>query len=138
MAQAERLFPLPFPETEPFWEGCRRHELLVPRCLGCGAFRFFPGPLCPRCWFPQLEWVRASGKGTLYSYVISHSALPNVEEPPVILAVVELEEGLRLLSFLRGLAADLAELSIGMDLEVAFEEVDPRITVPTFRPASSR
>jgi len=136
--QATRFIAPPSPEAQPFWEGCKRHELLVPRCLRCGAFRFFPRPMCPRCWFPQFEWVKASGKGSLYSYVISHSPSPASGEPPTIIAVVELEEGMRLMALLRGVTADLGALTIGMALEVVFEDADAEVTLLAFRPTSAR
>ncbi|MSQ40158.1 MAG: DNA-binding protein [Dehalococcoidia bacterium] len=138
MPQATRFVSPPSPEAQPFWEGCKRHELLVPRCLGCGAFRFFPRPMCPRCLVTQLEWVKASGKGSLYSYVISHSPSPGSDEPPTVIAVVELEEGMRLMALLRGVTADLGVLTIGMALEVVFEDADSEVTLLAFRPASAR
>ena len=137
MTQAQQAFPRPNPDAQPFWDACKRHELLIPQCRDCGAFHFYARTFCHKCWSPNLEWVLASGRGKLYSYVISHHPAPRREEASSIIAVVELEEGIRLMSSLRGVEADPSKLSVGMALEVAFEEVDEETTVPTFRPASS-
>ena len=135
MTQRERPLPQPTPETRAFWDGCRRGELLLPRCRDCGRFHFYPRAMCPHCWSTSLESVKASGKGRLYSYVINHRPAPGFEDrTPYIIAVVELEEGVRILSNLVGVEPDPARLPLDMPVEVTFEEVSPDITLPLFRP----
>ncbi|MDP2952069.1 MAG: zinc ribbon domain-containing protein, partial [Chloroflexota bacterium] len=62
--------PVPDPETRPFWEGAKRHELLIQQCVDCGAYRFYPRSLCPKCTSDHTRWVKASGKGKIYSFSI--------------------------------------------------------------------
>lgn len=128
--------PLPpmTPEMAPFWEAARRHELVVQRCRGCGAHRFPARNLCSRCLGRDAEWTRVSGRGTLFSYAVMHQVYhPGfAAEVPYAVVVVELEEGTRLISNV--LDCPLADLRIGMPVEVAFEDVTPEVTLPKFRP----
>jgi uncharacterized OB-fold protein len=127
--------PVPTPETRPFWEAARRHELHLQRCRACGQYVFYPRAACPRCLAGDLEWRGASGRGTLHTFTIVHRGQKGFPLPaPYVLAVVELEEGPRLMTNLVGVAPDPASLRIGMPLEVVFEDVSPEIALPHFRP----
>ncbi|MBM3946134.1 MAG: Zn-ribbon domain-containing OB-fold protein [SAR202 cluster bacterium] len=127
--------PVATPETKPFWDACKRHELMLPRCRDCNKFHFYPRAVCPHCWSGNLEWVRASGKGTLYSYVINHRPAPGFEnEAPYVIAIVELAEGVRMMSNLTGVTPDPAKLPMDMRLEVVFEDASPEVSLPKFRP----
>jgi uncharacterized protein len=131
---ADRLSPVPTPETQPFWDGCRQHALRIQWCDNCQAHFFYPRVSCPRCGsVAAVRWVDARGRATLYSYVISHLKAPGYE-PPFVIAIVQLEEGPRLLSNIIGVEADPDALVLDMPLEVDFE---PRgeLAVPVFRPA---
>jgi uncharacterized OB-fold protein len=130
-----RPLPRPTPETQHFWDGTAAGELRLQRCRGCDRTYFPPQPFCPGCGGEDVEVVLASGRGSLYSYVITHRAAPGFEAPYVI-AEVELAEGPRLLSNLVGLAPDPAELPLDLPLEVTFEAVGD-VTLPRFRPRSS-
>lgn len=137
MTKTQKPLPQPTPETQPFWDGCKRHELLLPLCLNCNRVHFYPRALCPHCWSADLKWVRSPGKGKLYSYVINHRLAPGFEdEVPFVIAIVELEEGVRMMSNLVGVAADPDALPIDLPLEVTFDDVNEAITLPKFRPAS--
>ena len=137
MIKTQKPLPQPTPETQPFWDGCKRHELLLPLCLNCNRLHFYPRALCPHCWSTDLKWVPSSGKGKLYSYVINHRLAPGFEdEVPFVIAIVELEEGVRMMSNLVGVAADPDALPIDLPLEVTFDDVTEEITLPKFRPAS--
>lgn len=134
--QPRKPLPRPTPETQPYWDGCKRHELLLPRCLDCGRFHFYPRALCPHCWSRNLEWVKATGRGKLYSYVINHRPAPGFEQDaPYVIAVVELDEGVRLMSNIVGVEPDPAKLPLDMPLEAVFEDVSPEVSLPKFRPA---
>ncbi|QBY55401.1 Zn-ribbon domain-containing OB-fold protein [Cupriavidus oxalaticus] len=126
--------PAPLPATRPFWEGAQAGELRVQLCDCCGKHVLYPRLRCPSCGADALSWVRASGRARLYSYVISHLAMPGwAGETPYVIAVVELEEGPRMMSSLVGVPADPAHLALDMPLEVAFE---PRgeTMLPVFKP----
>ena len=127
--------PLPIPDdlTSTFWKGLKQKELLIPRCLSCGQFHFYPRSICPHCFSDQLEWVKVSGRGTLYSYTVcykpAHPAF--ADATPYNIAIVELEEGVRLMSSVVG---DHDALEVGMPLEVVFDQVTDEVIVPRFRP----
>jgi len=123
-------------ESRGFWEALARHELYVQECGGCGTRRYYPRALCPRCLGDRTVWVRARGRGTVYSFTVTHqNQAPGFREAlPYVLAVVELEEGVRLMSNVVGCAPDAVR--IGMPVEVVFEDVTPEITLPKFRPAT--
>jgi uncharacterized OB-fold protein len=130
--------PRPTPETQPYWDGARAGALRIQRCTACGRFYFYPRPFCPRCWSSDVEWVAVSGRARLHSYVINHRPAPGFdEEAPYAIAVVELEEGPRMMSSIVGVEATPESLVLDMDLEVAFEDRDG-ICVPVFRPARAR
>jgi uncharacterized OB-fold protein len=130
-------FPLPAitDDTRPFWDGCRRRELVIQRCTTCGTHRHLPTPVCWKCRGFAHEWVRVSGRGTLFSYAVVHRAfLPELAaDVPYTVAVVALDDapGVRLVSNLAG--AEAGELRVGLPVEVFFEEVSPEVTVPRFR-----
>ena len=118
-----------------FWDGVRRGELLIQRCGACGTLRHPPGPMCPSCRSLVWDTLKASGRGTLYSFCVPHEPrLPGLE-PGYVVALVELAEGTRLVSNLIGV--EPAEVRIGLALEVEFVAVDPELTLPMFRPARS-
>jgi uncharacterized OB-fold protein len=127
-----RTLPKATPESAHFWEGAKRGELLLQRCRECESPYFPPQPFCPGCLSDQVVVFRASGRGLLYSYVISHLAVPGFD-PPVVLAVVELEEGPRLLTNIVGVEPDPALLPIDLQVEVVFEVFDD-VALPLFRP----
>lgn len=129
--------PLPqiTPETRMFWDMAAQRELWLPRCVDTGRFFFPPLERSPLTG-GEVTWARASGRARLASFVITHRAAPGYEEQaPYVIALAELEEGPRLTCNLLDVAADPAALTIGMPLEVAFEERGA-ITLPQFRPAA--
>ena len=128
-----RPLPEATPETKEFWEGTKRGELRIQRCRACGKAYFYPRPLCPHCSSRDVEWFTASGRGTLYSYVINHRPARGFEDmAPYVIAVVQLEEGPRMHTNIVECANE--DLRIGMPVEVVFEKVDDEITLPKFRP----
>ena len=122
-------------ESRPFWEGCGRHELWLQRCGACGALRARPVALCPDCLSDAVEWVRASGRGTLHTYTITHqNHAPGFREAlPYVLGYVDLEEGVRLLTNV--VECPPEKIRIGMPLVVDFADVEGGVAVPRFRPA---
>ena len=136
MSEYRKPVPVPTPETQPFWDGCKRHELWLPFCLRCEQFFFYPRPFCPRCFGWETEWRQVSGKGKLYTYAIQYRPQAPGFEPPYITAVVELEEGPRLMTNLIDIEPDPAQIQCEMPVEVVFQDVTEEITLPLFRPAA--
>jgi uncharacterized protein len=115
-----------------FWEGVRRGELLIQRCAECGRLRHPPSPMCPACRSLAADAVKSSGRGTVYSYCRPHEPRLPAFDPGYVIALVELAEGVRLVSNLVGI--DPAAVDIGLPVEVEFVAVDPELTLPMFRP----
>jgi uncharacterized OB-fold protein len=134
LAERRRPLPQPTPETRHFWEGTRARELRLQRCDGCAHVYFPPRPFCPKCASKQVSVFKASGRGTLYSYVINHRAPPGFEAPYSI-AVVELDEGPRMMTNIVGTPQTPEALELDMPVEAVFEDFGDEITLPFFKPA---
>lgn len=114
-----------------FWEGVDAGELRMQRCAGCGTLRHPPRPMCGACQSTEIEIVVSSGRGTIYSYAVHHHPpLPGIELPLVVI-LVELEEGVRLVSSLADASPEA--VAIGLPVEVIFTQVDDDLTLPLFR-----
>ncbi len=137
MAEPRRPLPRPTPETQHFWDGTRERELRLQRCDACDKVYFPPQPFCPGCASREVSVFKASGRGILYSYVINHRAAPGFE-PPYSIAVVELDEGPRMMTNIVGTPQTPEALRLDMPLEVVFEAFGDEITLPLFRPAEPR
>ncbi len=124
----------PTPETREFWDGTRQHQLRISCCDDCSQTFFPPRPFCPHCGCRDVAMVQASGKATLYSYVISHLPAPGLPTPHVV-AVVTLEEGPRMMTNIVDCPASPETLTLDMPLEVVFETASENITLPLFKPA---
>ncbi|MCZ6645230.1 MAG: Zn-ribbon domain-containing OB-fold protein [SAR324 cluster bacterium] len=136
MAEYRKPIPVPTPETLHYWDGAKAGELRLQRCKDCSKTYFPPRPFCPACASRSVEVIKASGKGTLYSYIINHRPAPGFEdEAPYAIAVVELEEGPRLMSNIVDCEQTPEALQLDMALEVTFEQVNEEITLPKFKPA---
>ncbi len=117
-----------------FFEGARLGKLLVQRCSSCGTLRHPPAPSCAAC--RSLEWdaVESCGRGVVYSFAVVHHPQVAGFEYPLVVALVELEEGTRLVADLEGVAP--ADVRIGMAVEVGFAPLSPEIALPVFRPSA--
>ena len=127
--------PLPYihSETSNYWEGARRHELLVRICRSCGHYHFYPRDFCPSCFSPDVGWTKTSGRGVIYSFTICHRPAPGFEKDiPYNLALIELDEGVRMMSSVVDCTLD--EIQIGMAVEVIFDDVTSQVSLPKFRP----
>jgi len=131
----ERPKPRPTELTKPFWDAARRHELHLQRCSSCGRHVFYPRFSCPYCGARTLEWVRASGRATVYSYTVArrptHAAF--ADRVPYVIAIVSLEEGPRMTTNVVGCSPD--DVAIGMPVRAAFEDLDDEISLVVFEPA---
>jgi uncharacterized protein len=131
--------PLPdvdHPITRPFWEGCRGGELRIQRDPATGEHHWPPKPSSFRG--APLEWVAASGRGTIFSYVVAHEPfLPALRHLlPLVLALVELEEGPRLVGYMVGCTP--AEVRFGLPVRVRFKVLTDRVTLPVWEPDQAR
>ena len=97
---SEKPLPVQDGESEPYWSGAKEHRLRLPRCMECGKHHFYPRELCPHCWSDRIEWRDASGRGVIYSYTIARRPAGPAfkEDTPYAVAIVELEEGPRMMS----------------------------------------
>ncbi len=128
----------PLPEVtddnRPFFEGCKRHELLFQKCVDCGRLRHV-SPACPQCPSADHEWVPVSGNGKVYTWIVVHQRYSQAFEDdlPYNVTIVELEEGPRLLTSLVGI--DNEDIRSGLSVEVVWDDVTDEITLPRFTPA---
>jgi uncharacterized protein len=131
---ADRTPPQATPETREFWDAVADQRLLLQRCTACTAAYFPPQPTCPRCAGTSVTSFAAAGGGRVYSSIVSHLS-PLGFSPPYVLAVIELDEGPRLLAPIRGVDAH-AELPLDAPVDVVFEDAGGT-TVYAFRPRAS-
>jgi uncharacterized protein len=121
-------------QDNAFWfEGAREHRLLIQRCASCGKLRHPPGPMCPQCRSYEWDTIEASGRGTIYSYVVNHYPQVPAFDYPLTIGLIELEEGTRLVANIVGV--DPGDIRIGMPVEVEWVDHDPDLSLPAFRPA---
>jgi uncharacterized OB-fold protein len=122
-------------ESRPFWEGCRRREFLLQRCRACGAVQHYPRGVCAACWGDELAWTPSTGRGRIYTFTVTHrtQARGFRDELPYVLAWVELDEGVQVMTTIVG--ADPDRLAIGQPVRVTFEDATDEITIPRFEPA---
>ncbi len=137
MSDYKKPIPQPSVETQRYWEGCKRHELWLPFCTKCEQLFFYPRVFCPRCFSWDIEWQQASGRGTLYSYAIQYRAQAPGFEAPYVTAIVQLEEGPRLMTNLVEIEPDPEKIRCDMPVEVLFEDISDEISLPMFRPADA-
>ena len=115
-----------------FFEGAKRGDLLIQRCEACGSLRHPPLPSCPACRSFAWDTVTASGRGTIFSFVVTHHPQLPAFDYPLIIAVVELEEGTRLVANVDGV--DPGDVHVGMPVLCRMVEMDPDLTLPVFSP----
>ena len=116
-----------------WWEGVDRGQLLLQRCTGCQTLRHPPRPMCGQCRSLEWEETVSTGKGTVYSYVVLHYPKFPGYEYPIVCALVDLEEGVRMMSNVTG--CEPGQVAIGMTVEASVEMVDAATKLPVFRPA---
>lgn len=125
--------PKPTPETQAFWDGTKANRLMLPWCTECGEPHFYPRSICPSCLSSRLEWRQASGRGKLHTYVINSKAAKGFTQVPYVIAVVELDEGPRMMTNIVIDNPTPEALPIDAEVEVVFDDVTETITLPKFR-----
>jgi uncharacterized protein len=137
VADPSKPTPHPTPETRPFWDATAVGELHLQRCRSCDVHYFPPRPFCPHCDGDDVVWERTSGRGRLHTYMINHRPPPGWrDEAPYVIAIVELEEGPRMMSNVVGVEAIPEALELDMELEVVFED-QGGMRIPRFRPVAA-
>ncbi|MBT2451145.1 bifunctional MaoC family dehydratase/OB-fold nucleic acid binding domain-containing protein [Streptomyces sp. ISL-43] len=128
---ARRPRPVVNRDNQGFWDGVREHKLLIQRCTACAALRFPWLPGCNACASPEWDTVEASGAGTVFSYVVMHHPPFPAFDPPYAVALVELAEGVRMVSNITGVPYD--KVRIGLSVRLEFLRVDEELELPVFR-----
>jgi hypothetical protein len=133
-AKPHKPLPRPSPESSPYWEAAKHHRLEIQRCNACGKFWFPPSASCPHCLAADFAWTAVSGKGKVYSFVVFHRVYhPSYEgEVPYAVALVELDEGPRMLTNIVGIPVD--QIRCEMAVTAMFDDVADGVAIPKFTP----
>lgn len=130
-----QTFPKPVVngDSQAYWQGAAEGRLLLRRCKNCSEIHFMPRFTCPKCWSDELEWFDASGKGTVHSFtIIRRASDPNFAHLcPYVVALIDLEEGPRMMSNILGDGA--LDVKIGDAVSVLFEDRGDGAKVPQFQ-----
>jgi uncharacterized OB-fold protein len=131
---AVKVVPSPDGLNAEFYAQCAKGQLCFQRCDACGTWRHPPRPMCARCGGWQWRWHPSSGRGRIYTWTVTHQAMHPAfaDDTPYAVVVVELDEGVRLVSGLRDLTP--AALALDLPVEVVIEKVSDTIALPYFRP----
>jgi uncharacterized OB-fold protein len=131
-----KRLPIVDHQSQPYWEGCARGELLLQKCSDCGAHRHPPSPRCAECRSPNAEWVPASGEGTIYTFVVVRRSFDPAWEDdiPYVVAIVELAEGPHIMTNIVERRVD--SVHVGMPVTVMFDHVTDEIALPKFIPVT--
>ena len=124
-----RLAPSMTEDTAFFWDGLKEQRLLIQRCANCGELRHPPRPMCPSCHSLEWDTMESSGRGTVYSFVMPHHPPLPWFEMPYVVALVDLEEGTRLVS---NIDAPPGTIALGSAVRVRFDEFDGGLVLPIF------
>jgi len=133
--RAKRPRPGLTPDNTFFFEGAKEHRLLIQQCSACQTLRHPPQPRCDHCGSYEWHALEASGKGTVYSYVVNHHPQVPAFDYPLPLGLIELEEGTRLVAEI--VDCPLEQIEVGMAVTVTWIDADEELTVPAFKPAST-
>ena len=140
MAISERVLPAPapivLPEVKIFWDATSEGRLLLAKCVECGQVIWYPRPFCPKCASTNVEWVQATGRGTIYSFTVNRRGAADLsayrDAGVYVLAYVELEEGPRMMTNIVDCDPDSVE--IGQEVEVVFHDTGQGTALPRFKP----
>jgi len=140
MTLTETVLPAPppfvHPEVKPFWEATAEGRLVLPKCLECDTLIWYPRPFCPKCASTRVEWIAASGRGSIYSFTVNRRGQADLaayrEAGVYVLAYVELEEGPRVMTNI--VDCDPDSVRIGQQVEVVFHDTGQGTALPRFRP----
>jgi uncharacterized protein len=134
MSTYEKPLPAIDSESRPFWQAAREHRLAIMRCRDCGKHFFYPRELCPFCHNAAVEWVNASGRGKVYTFTIARrpSGPAFKADVPYVVALVELEEGPRLMTNI--VTSRVEDVRIGQAVKAVYDDVTDEVTLVKFAP----
>ena len=140
MTLTEKVLPAPapfvHPEVKPFWEATAEGRLVLPKCQECDTLIWYPRPFCPNCASTRVDWIAASGRGSIYSFTVNRRGQADLaayrEAGVYVLAYVELEEGPRVMTNI--VDCDPDSVRIGQQVEVVFHDTGQGTALPRFRP----
>lgn len=121
-------------ETKPYWDALHRDELLYQTCESCAEVIFFPRAVCPYCLGDKVAWHKSKGEGKVYSFTVQH--YPGPPAPPIVLGIVELDEGYYM--FTQFLPPNVDDIAIGTLVSVVFDRVSPELVLPKFKLSETR
>jgi uncharacterized protein len=138
MSDYQKPIPAADGTTRPFWESLKAHEMKIQRCNDTGKFFFYPRGMSPFTLSDNVSWKPVSGKGVVHAFTIVHlNRAPGfADELPYVVAMVELEEGARLMTNIIDVEPDPEHVKIGMPVEIVYEDITDEVTLPKFKPAS--
>jgi uncharacterized OB-fold protein len=131
----DKPIPRPGMHTKPFWEGAKQGKLMLPRCTNCNRVHWYPRLICPFCHSTELEWIEGSGEGRLHTFAVQYRAFGGwAAEVPFVTAYIDLKEGDRMLTVLRGVdPRKPEEIKIGAKCRVEFEPASEDVHIPFWR-----
>ncbi len=139
VAEYNKPIPDPEPYSQPFWDAAKEGRLVLPRCSDCNRVHWYPRIICPFCHSTDIEWVPASGQGYIHTFAVQVRPWgPGWgDEVPYVTAYIDLVEGDRMLTVLRGVDAnDPDSIKIGAKVEIEFEPASEDVHIPFWRVAS--
>lgn len=126
-----KILPRPTDTSEPYWQGCRERELRLQKCNACQQVQFYPRIMCSFCQHQSLDWIVASGRGEIASFTVVRRGVSEAYPTPYIVALIDLEEGPRMMSHVVGVTSDA--VAVGDAVKVDFEDWSDEIAMPVFR-----
>ena len=131
----DKPLPTPSPLTKPFYDGAKEGKLLLPRCEDCNRVHWYPRYICPFCHSTNISWIESSGEGRIHTFAVQHRAFGGwAKEVPFVTAYIDLNEGDRMVTVLRGVdASDPSSIKIGSKVKVEFEEASEAVHLPFWR-----
>ncbi|CAH1691152.1 conserved hypothetical protein [Hyphomicrobiales bacterium] len=127
-----RSLPVPSKISQPFWDSCKAERMQLQRCDDCGTYAYYPVYICPECASRALAWTKVSGNGKIHTFTVAARSSFDIEGP-LIVALVELEEGAMMVSNV--ITSVPEDVHIGMPVRVRYEKMSDEITLPMFEPA---
>jgi uncharacterized OB-fold protein len=139
MADYKKPLPQSDPVTAPYWESLKAHAMKIQRCNDTGKFFFYPRGLSPFTFSDNISWELVSGKGNIYAFtIVQLNRAPGfADELPYVVALIELDEGVRVMSNVIDVTPDPQHVKVGMPVELVYDDVTDEITLPKFRPAQA-
>jgi len=118
-------------ESKPYWDGLKDEKLFIQYCDDCQQHIFYPRTICPHCFSEKIRWQESCGSGKIYSYTVVHQAFgPFKSEAPFVVGIIELDEGVRMMSRILG---DKDQIAIDQEVSVVFKEVESELVLPYFQ-----